>query len=345
LIVVGLCAFTASPQSSSVAQLHHLGEVGHLGTPIDPRTTVRFGQIQMVSQEDGSVRIEGQDDERIPWSAILPTIGGIGFTDVWQADFDRNARPDLLVAAYFPQNGRCIDEITLSFLLFDNRGQPVPWVIQTRMPESKQSPAVPAIFADLNHDGRTELVVTDCTYSESPRFGEDRRMTGIYEAKDARWSLVHPTDIAPYTTLVLSSHRFRPKSDQLLSSDPAHWLDRGNEIAPNGPPSVQVAAFLPASAECRGVRLPPVVNGMLQADWKDPCEEAGKDRIQLSNGTVCYGWPTVVFDGANGREIVAEPRRLQPLLQKIVDQRRTVVLAGQTESKRCSPTLLWAPQP
>jgi hypothetical protein len=85
-----------------------------------------------------------------------------------------------------------------------------------------------------------------------------------------------------------------------------------------------------------------VVDGKLQtAGWKDPCDELG-DRIQLSNGTVCYGWPTVMMDGEDGREIVAESEHPLPLLKKIMQQRRTVVLAGQKDPKRCSPILLWA---
>ena len=344
LIMVGLCAFAASPQPLPVGQLHYLGEVGHLGTPSDSRTAVQFGDIRITSQGNGSVRISGQDDNRRSWNAVLPMQGGVGWTDVWRADFDRNSRPDLLIAAYFPQNGRCIDEITLSFLLFNDHGQPVPWVIRTRMPEGRRFPAIPAVFADLNHDGSTELVVTDCTYSEPPRFGEDRRITGIYKAKDATWSLIHPADIAPYTALVRHSYRFRPNHDQLLPSDPAHWPDQGNTMDPHGPPPVQLAAVLPASVGCRGVRLPPLVDGVLQADWKDPCSELGKDRLELSNGTICYGWPTVVIDRTDSREIVAEPEQLSQLLQEIVKVRRTVVLAGESDRERCSPTVLWAPR-
>jgi len=89
-----------------------------------------------------------------------------------------------------------------------------------------------------------------------------------------------------------------------------------------------------------------VVDGKLQTTgWKDPCDELRHNRIQLSNGTVCYDWPTVVLDSENGREIVAESEHPEPLLQRIIDQRRTVVLAGQRDRNRCSPTLLWALSP
>ncbi len=338
LILFGLCSGSVW---AAFPGLRYLDEIGHLETPSDPRTSVQFGRAQVVSTHDGVV-FRGRDDYGKSWRAFLPILGGIGFTTVWQADFDHNSRPDLLIAALFPGNGRCLDEITLSFLLFNDHGQPVPWVIQTRMPYGRKFPYVPAILTDSNHNGRAELVVTSCTYSDPPRIGEDRRITGIYEARDATWRLVKPVNLEPYTNLVRQNYRFRPQFDQLLKANPPDWLDQGND--PHGSPPVQLAAVLTPSADCHGsVHLPPVVDGQLQATgWKDPCTELGLDRIRLSNGTVCYGWPTVVMDSDDGREIIAESERLQPALQKILDQRRTVVLAGQKDPEQCSPVLLWA---
>src|SRR5579864_8726787 len=127
----------------------YLDEIGHLGTPSDRRTSVQLGPAQVISGSDGFV-FQGRDDDGKKWQAVLPVFGGIGFTTVWQADFDHNSHTDLLVAAHFPGNGRCLDEVTLSFLLFNSHGQPVPWVVRTRMPSSRKTPAVPAIFTDLN---------------------------------------------------------------------------------------------------------------------------------------------------------------------------------------------------
>src|SRR5436305_1616501 len=110
----------------SAAGLHYLGEIAH-------GSTAKFAHAKIIPQADGNLVVEGVDDDRKHWNATLLMLGGVGFTDVWQADFDGNGRPDLLLAAYFPQNGRCVDGITLSFLLFDAHGRPVPWVVQTRM--------------------------------------------------------------------------------------------------------------------------------------------------------------------------------------------------------------------
>ena len=255
---------------------------------------------------------------------------------MWSADFDHNSRRDLLIAEYSSKSGRCTDEVRLSFLLFNEHGRPVPWVIQTRAPSFR----TPAIFTDLNHNGRAELVVTDCTY-RYPGAGVDRRITGIYEAKDAMWSLIKPDHLDPYTALVRQNHRFNAQV-HLLPANVADWLDQGNRLGPDGPPPVELSAVLTASEECHGIRLPPIVNGALQRDWKDPCDELGHNRIQLSDGTICYDWPTVMLDGEDGREIVAGSEHPELLLQKIIEQRRRLVLVGQRESKRCSPVLLWA---
>ncbi len=339
--VIFVCLCSGSLSAASL--LRYLDEIGHLGTPSDPRTSVRFGRTQVVLTDAG-VRFQGHDDDGKAWQAALPIAEGIAFTTVWEADFDHNSRPDLLIAAHSAGSGRCIDGVTLSFLLFNSRGQPVPWAIQSRTPYSTEFPPIPAIFADLEHTGRPKLVVTDCAYSDPPRLGEDRSLIGIYEAKDAAWSPVRPVHLDAYAALVRQKHRFRPQLDQLLTVDPGSWTDEGNRQLPGGPVPVQLAAILKPSENCRGaVHLPPVVNGTLQTSgWKDPCEELGRNRIELLDKTVCYGWPSVMLDSADGREIAAESEHPELLLQKIINQRRKVILVGQRDPRRCSPVLIWA---
>src|ERR1700721_1380960 len=100
---------TDAPLPRAFPELHYLDEIGHLGTPSDPRTAVQLGRTLAVSADDG-VHFRGHDDDGSSWEAILPVLGGVGFTTVWQADFDHNSQPHLLIAAYFPTNGRCVDE-------------------------------------------------------------------------------------------------------------------------------------------------------------------------------------------------------------------------------------------
>jgi hypothetical protein len=335
-----LCVCSSSI-CAALPGLRYLGDIGDLGIPGNANTSAQFGRIQVVWTGD-RILFQGRDDDAKRWRAVLPIAQGVGYTSVWQADFDHNSRRDLMIAAYFQQNGRCIDEVTLSFLLFDDHGRPMPWLIRTRMPYSHKFNSVPAIFADFNHDGRAEVIVTDCAYGDPKSLGEDRSITGIYEAKDAMWNLIRPSHLAPYVALVRQSHRLRPGVDRLFTAIPAGWTDQGNRIEPNSPP-VQPIALLASSEACRGpVHLPPVVNGELIQGWKDPCDELGHNRIQMSNGAVCYDWPTVVVDTDEGREIVADSEHPETLLKKIIEQGRSVVPAGQRDPKRCSPVMLWA---
>jgi hypothetical protein len=339
--IAWLSAGNLCVQAASSSGLRYLGEVGHLWPPFSSSRSRVFGHIRVTSEPDGELRVAGYEDDRRPWRATVPVGSGVGFTDVWQADFDRNGRQDLLIAAYAPKNGRCIDEITLSFLLFNDHGQPVPWVIRSRKPAGKREPVTPAIFADLEHEGRMHLIVTDCSYSSPPRVGEDRSITGIYVAENATWKLIRPANLADYVALVRRSHRFRPNDDELLATDPMRWPDKGNTMDLHGQPPVRLKAVLTASPDCRGIRIP-IVNGRVERLANDPRDVLGKERIELSNGTVCFGWPIAVIDRRDEREIVADPDRLHTALQQIVTEQRTVVFAGQSDAERCSPTIVWA---
>ncbi len=231
--------------------LRYLDEIGHLATQFDARASVRFGRTRAIAVRAGEVHFEGSDDTGKTWKAFLPISGGVTETTVWRSDFDRNSRSDLLIAARSFSNGRCIDEITLSFLLFNREGLPTPWVTQTRMPAGKRYPGVPAIFS--YREGRTELIVTNCEYGDPVALGEDRSIVGIYYAQDTEWKIVRPTQLAPYIALVHRSHRFRSQ-DRLLTSQPASWPDQGNTFDESASP-VTISAFLPASPECHGIRL------------------------------------------------------------------------------------------
>ena len=114
-----LCAQSRFP-------MRYLDEVGHLDG-LDQRKFADLGFAKIFPEPDGRLRIEGKDDRSKPWRAHIPPGPGITSTDVWSADFDHNGRKDLLIAAYQFPNGRCIDLVDLTFLLFDRQGRPVPW--------------------------------------------------------------------------------------------------------------------------------------------------------------------------------------------------------------------------
>ena len=179
-LLVLAAAGVASAQAQF--QMKYLDEIGHLGG-LDKRTTVNLGIAKVFAEPGGDLRFEGRDAKGKLWRVWLPAVGGVGGTDVWSADFDRNGRQDLLIAAMFPGNGRCIEEATIYTIMFDNLGRPVPWVADTN--SFTGYGYRPVAVVDLNHDGRGEMVTMSCEYSDpSTGFGEDRKISGIYEAKD-----------------------------------------------------------------------------------------------------------------------------------------------------------------
>jgi hypothetical protein len=134
----------------------------------------------------------------------------MGVTDVWTSDFDNNGRQDLLISTFDIGNGRCIDGATIYILMFDQFGRPVPWVAKSYSFEvyGRGTPTVgfnfdsgrpPLPIIDTNGNKRAEIITLDCEYCD-PKFGvgEDRRITGIYEAKDARWVPMRKISVLPY---------------------------------------------------------------------------------------------------------------------------------------------------
>ncbi|HEX5226588.1 MAG TPA: hypothetical protein VFW44_02715 [Bryobacteraceae bacterium] len=344
-LFIGLCCASLCGAQPSI---RYLDEIGHLASDVDTGKVVTIGPARLVSTGAGKIGLQGRGSNGRTWRAYLPIDGGLGYTTAWEADFDRNGKRDLLIASEFPKNGRCIDPVTLSFLMFDNQGMPVPWVTQTQRPGKNALLALPAVLTEIERDGRLQLVTTDCEYSAPPVVGEDRSIKGVYEANDTMWRLVRSSHIDAYRSLVLRKYRIDSAFTRLLPTVPDNWLDQGNTFDATGPLQT-ITSVLAASPNCRGVRLPPVVDGRIlpRTQWKDPCDEVGSNRIQLSNGTTCYGWPTVMLDRNNVRDIVgaSELSELEPLLKEIAAKRYPVVLAGQKELGKCSPSLLWARAP
>ncbi|HET8550443.1 MAG TPA: hypothetical protein VFL57_20675, partial [Bryobacteraceae bacterium] len=218
------------------------------------------GEANFIGRPDS--RFEGRDHRGRPWRAMISTSGGVGWTDVWEGDFDANGRKDLMIAAHMPGNGRCIDLVDLAFLMFDGDGWPMPWMIETYLPKNGGPGKMPAILRDVNRDGRAELVVTDCSHADGERFGEDRGITGVYESRDARWSLIRPPDLNPYWAAVKANHS-QPGFVYFTRRHPARWSDLGNATALNRIRAT-IARLLRTESNCGGVRLE-IVDGRVQA--------------------------------------------------------------------------------
>jgi len=317
--------------------MKYLDEIGHLGG-MDKRTTVDLGIAKVFAEPGGDLRFEGHDAKGKLWRVWLTPSEGVGGTDVWTADFDRNGRQDLLIAAYFPMNGRCVDGTDIYTLMFDETGRPVPSVVRSNSFTGFGHPPVALVKA--NSDGRAEMVTVGCEYSDpATGFGEDRRISGIYEAKDARWRPIRNASEGPYLAAAKRQLGRAPSGFmRWFPTDPAQWPDflAGYDDRP----LTQMRSLLAGEAGCRGVNIPlvgPPV-GPLKAGpplKDDPCELLRNDRIVFSDGEQRRGWPLVVIDSPEGRDVfLSEPEK--PL--------RNVLKMGyrfRALGNPASPSLLW----
>ncbi len=283
--------------------MRYLDEVGHLGG-LDTRKFSDLGIAKVHLDPDGLLRIEGKDDAGKYWRVHVPPSPGITYTDVWSADFDHNGRKDLLIAAHQVPNGRCVDVVDLTFLLFDSIGRPVPWRVLNNhnFREKRNGHLIPAIFLDLNYNGHAELVVSGCEYSgpsDRSRFGEDRRLMGVYEAQQARWIPVRDTRIAPYERIA-QAFKYDVDLKWLPPDPPDRWPDQLSGL--DSPGNLRMEHIIPRDPECHGIRMP-IVDGSVVMPERDPCDILGRDRIAYSDGATLKGWPNVIFDGPAGREI------------------------------------------
>jgi len=204
--------------------MKYLDEVGNLGR-MDKRTSVDLGIAKVFAEPGGDLRFEGRDAKGDSWRIWLTPSVGTGGTDVWTADFDRNGRADLLISVYSPRNGRCTEQTTIYALMFDDQGRPVTSVVQSNSFAGYGRPPVALVRA--NGDGHAEMVTVDCEYSDPETgFGEDRRISGIYEAKNGRWLAVRNAPQGPYLAAA-KRHLGRAASKivRWFPAEPARWPD------------------------------------------------------------------------------------------------------------------------
>lgn len=298
-----LCAVGTFSSVFMLAQsrypMRFLDDVGNLGNPYsrDKRSSADLAGLARVTRQDDILLFEGRDLAGKPWRLFTSGDGGVGWTEVWTADFDHNGRSDLLIGSHFPGNGRCVDGGDVLILLFEADGRPVPWMSSTMVPEGNKFPVRPAIVLDANGDGRAEIVTTSCEYADGQqRFGEDRRITGVYEARDARWVPLSGYALEPYRSAAVASHRLTsPGFVKWQPTKASDWSDQMSGI--DAPATVKLNRILTGEVGCGGIRLT-VGNG---AD--DPCDVLRDDRAVYSDGGTRRGWPPAIIDGADGRDI------------------------------------------
>ena len=284
ILLIAVCCAIVHAQARF--PMKYLDDVGSLGSELDRRKSANLG-IASVSSEDGLLRFEGRDRKGDPWLAWVTQTGGVGWTEVWTADFDHNGQRDLLIASHFPGNGRCVRGADLLFLLFDQSGRPVPWHVPTELPNGNKFPYLPALLLDENRNGQAEIVSTECAYSSEGILAVDWSITGIYEARDAQWIPLRDAVTAPY----LQAARKANGVKDWLPIKSGEWPDQlaGFKASAN----TKLEHLLPGDESCRGIRVN-VVDGRVVVLDHDPCDELRYDHALYSDGLTRRGWPWVV---------------------------------------------------
>jgi len=311
--------------------MRYLDEVGLVGLGLPySRDFVDLGLASVVS-DNGALRFEGHDHKGDPWRVWVPQTSGLGWTEVWTADFDHNGQPDLLIARHFPSSGRCVGRADLLFLLFDQFGRPTPWQVSTEIPNGTKFPYLPAILLDVNRDGRAEIVSTACEYGDqSPGHWTDWSITGIYEARDARWIPLRSADAVPYLQAATKADGVK----KWMTIKPSEWLDQ--LVGFNAPTSIKLERLIPPDERCHGVINLTVVDGRVVAPVNDPCDEGHYPHASYSDGRTRRGWPWVVIDGPHRRDIFIANN--EDALRGVIREGYRVKLLGDD----AEPSWLWA---
>ena len=111
------------------------------------------------SPADRQVRLRGTSKSGKKWEAHI-----FDLNEVWRADLDGNGTQDYVFFAGGPNfNGRVTPLFSLSILLIDREGLPVPFFTVVYSGENGEGIKH---LVDLNHDGHAELLIS--TYDENP---------------------------------------------------------------------------------------------------------------------------------------------------------------------------------
>ena len=280
--------------------LKEIAEIGLIGTEFDERPSAGLGSATAFPDGAESLRIEGFDDNQKPWRLFVPRTGvPISRMHVFQADLDANGRTDLVFSYVLIGNGRCVGSGSVTTLMFDVAGQPVPWRMDNHA--LIEDGGVPVLLVDLNGDGRAEIVTSDCTYAqrESVELAEDRWITGVYEARDTRWIPLKLSSLEPW--LLAMKQRF-PE----IEPGYVEWIRSPEQLSP-----YQLEGW----GERGLTRLTGLLTNEIGCEYRNglPPEDAipdgGCTRMRMSHstryadGSVRADWPPIIVDSPSAREV------------------------------------------
>jgi hypothetical protein len=282
-----------------------------------PGTHVTFDGISAIAT-DGDVLLSGAGKSGRRWE-----VHTFGIDEVWRADLDGNGTPDYVLFAGGPYfNGRTTPLFSLSILLMDRDGLPVPFF--TVVYKGENGDWIKH-FVDLNHDGHAELLISD--YDESPsdphvEFScSGHWVNQLYRFRD------------------LGAEEIRGTFGGIRSPLIHNWSYRGTECPDVEKPYLKVAPPIPINYETRGPGLATTL--------RSPSDQNGFVAIEPAAGCKTVRADAVLYDAPRIRSIAFPNLRSdysERLLNRIWNAHAHVELRGITRSDRdeCSVKLLWA---
>src|SRR5277367_3297429 len=112
------------------------------------------------------------------------------------------------------------------------------------------------------------MVTVSCEYSDpAGKASEDRRISGVYQAKDARWRPLRSATDRSYLDAAKRQGQRHAGFEQWLPTDPAGWPDF--LFGYDAPSTSQIRSLITATIGCGGIRLP-VVDGRVVQLANDP---------------------------------------------------------------------------
>ena len=145
-----------TPTGIDLHKLHHFPLTKIRAGWLNAGARVAFDAIAATAVNQQAVVLRGTSRSGKPWEAHL------SLDEVWRADLDGNGTQDYVFVSVGPYvNGRTTPTFSLSILLMDPDGLPVPFF--TVLYHGENGDGIRHLV-DLDHDGRAELVVA--TYDE-----------------------------------------------------------------------------------------------------------------------------------------------------------------------------------
>jgi hypothetical protein len=276
-----------------------------------------FDGINAIAAEE-EVRLRGVGKSGKRWE-----VHTFGIDEVWRGDLDGNGTQDYVFYAFGPYgNGRIAPEFSLSILLMDRDGLPVPYF--TLVYKGGNGDGIKHLV-DLSHDGHAQLLISD----------DDELPSDAYVGPFCSGHWVNQL----YRFADLGAEEITGTAGGISFPLVHKWSYRGKECAKEQKPFSQIETPVPHNHETSG---PGVITAIRSAS-----DQLGVVGIQTVAGCKSIQADAIVYDTPKIREIAFPNLRsdsTERLLNRIRNARTHVELRGVTKSDggECSVERLWA---